>query len=62
MPCHLRLNVTCLAQADEKEALAVQERENPAVQWRSFEDALKVPSEPWMIEHIYKKLADRSKK
>ena len=45
---------------NEKEALAVQERENSAVQWWSFEDALKVPSEPWMIEHIYKKLVDRS--
>ncbi len=60
VPCHLHLNVTYLVEADEKEALAVQERENSAVQWWSFEDALKVPSEPWMIEHIYKKLVDRS--
>ena len=60
VPGHIHLNVTYLAEADENEALMVREGENSAVQWWSFEDALRVPSEPWMIEYIYKKLVERS--
>lgn len=54
-------NLTYLAEADESEGLTPQEDENSAVQWWSFEDALKVSTEPWMIEHIYKKLIGRSR-
>lgn len=53
-------NRTYLAEADENEELIVQEDENSAVQWWSFEDALKVSKEPWMVERIYKKLIERS--
>ena len=60
VPGHIHYNVTYLAQADENEELIVQEDENLAVQWWSFEDALKVPKEPWMVERIYKKLIERS--
>ena len=56
VPSHLHFNVTYLAEADEKEELIVNEDENQAVKWWSFEDALRVPKEPWMIERIYKKL------
>ncbi len=59
VPSHLHLNVTYLAEADETEPLVVCESENQAVKWWSFEDALKVPRESWMIEHIYKKLIDK---
>lgn len=61
VPSHLHFNLTYLAEADENEELIVQEEENSAVQWWSFEDALKVSTEPWMVEHIYKKLIERSR-
>ena len=35
--------------------------ENQAVKWWTFEDALKVSSEPWMVDRIYKKLIAKSK-
>lgn len=56
VPCHLHLNVTYLAEADENEVLKVKPDENQAVKWWTFEEALEVPKEPWMVEHIYKKL------
>lgn len=59
VPSHLHLNVTYLAEADEREELIVNKAENQAVKWWSFEDALKVPKEPWMVEHIYKKLIEK---
>ena len=62
VPGHLHFNLTFLAEASEAEMLVVQESENSAVKWWSFEDALKVSTEPWMVETIYKKLIARSKK
>lgn len=59
VPCHLHFNVTYLAEADEKEELIVNRDENQAVKWWSFEEALRVPKEPWMVEHIYKKLIEK---
>lgn len=56
VPSHLHLNVTYLAEADEDEALVVKEDENQAVKWWTFEEVLEASTEPWMIEHIYKKL------
>lgn len=56
---HLHMNVTYLAEADENEALTVNENENQAVQWFSFEDALIMPKEPWFVEHIYRKLIEK---
>lgn len=56
---HLHMNVTYLAEADEKEALTANENENQAVQWWSFEDALKVPKEPWFVTWIYQKLIEK---
>lgn len=56
VPSHLHFNVTYLAEADEQETLIVNEQENQAVKWWTFEDALKVSDEPWMVEHVYKKL------
>ena len=60
VPGHLHFNLTFLAEASEAEMLVVQESENSAVKWWSFEDALKVSTEPWMVETIYKKLIARS--
>ena len=56
IPSHLHFNVTYLAEADEKDGLIVNEAENQAVKWWTFEDALRMPKEPWLVEHIYKKL------
>ena len=58
---HLHYNVTFLAEADEKEELVVNTDENQAVKWWTFEEALQVSNEPWMIERVYKKLIDKSK-
>ena len=61
VPSHLHLNITYLAEADEKEMLLVKEDENQAVKWWTFEEALKVSTEPWMVERIYKKLIEKSR-
>ena len=61
VPSHLHLNVTYLAEAREQEALIVNADENQAVKWWSFEVALRVPNEPWMITHVYKKLVEKCK-
>ena len=61
VPGHLHFNLTYLAEVEESEELTPQEEENSAVQWWSFEEALKVSTEPWMIETIYKKLIERSR-
>lgn len=61
VPSHLHFNLTYLAEAEESEELTAQEDENSAVQWWSFEDVLKVSTEPWMIECIYKKLIEKSR-
>lgn len=60
VPSHLHFNLTFLAEADEREELIVQKEENSAVQWWTFEDALRAATEPWMIENIYKKLIEKS--
>lgn len=62
VPSHLHFNLTFLAEADEREALRIAEEENSDVKWFSFEDALKASTEPWFVEHIYKKLIERSQK
>ena len=56
VPSHLHLNVTYLAEADEAEDLAVNAEENEAVKWWTFDEALRASTEPWFVEHIYKKL------
>ena len=56
---HLHLNVTYLAQANESEALTVNEAENQAVKWFSFDDALRASKEPWFVTHIYTKLIEK---
>ena len=60
VPSHVHLNVTYLAEADEKEELIVNRAENQAVKWWTFEEALRVSKEPWMVEHVYQKLVQKS--
>lgn len=59
VPTHLHLNVTYLAKADEEEALVVNEAENTGVRWFTFEEAFQASTEPWMVERIYRKLAEK---
>ena len=61
VPSHLHMNVTYLIEADEGDALKICEEENSGVQWFTPEDALKVSTEPWFVERIYKKLIEKAK-
>lgn len=61
VPSHLHMNVTYLLEADEEETLRIKADENSGVRWYSLEEALAVCSEPWMTEHVYKKLNDKLK-
>lgn len=61
VPSHLHFNLTFLAEAEECDELRIQEDENSAVKWWTFEEALKVSKEQWMIDNIYKKLIERSR-
>ncbi len=56
---HLHLNLTYLIEADESEHLLVKPDENSGVKWFTFDEAVKAVSEPWMLEHIYKKLHEK---
>lgn len=59
VPSHLHLNVTYLAEADESEELTVKPDENSGVKWFSLSDIEEMTAEPWMTEHVYKKLIAR---
>ncbi len=56
VPSHLHLNLTYLLEADDADNLQICEAENSGVRWFSLDDALTAPSEPWMIERVYRKL------
>ena len=56
---HLHLNVTYLLEADEEEILSVKEDENSGVAWFSLDEALEKSTEPWFVEHVYKKLNEK---
>jgi len=60
VPCHLHLNLTYLLEADEGEALSVNQEENSGVRWFTNAEALTRPTEPWMVEHVYRKLIQRT--
>ena len=55
---HLHLNLTYLIEADESEPLRVKPDENSGVRWFTPEEALAACTEPWMAEHVYRKLID----
>lgn len=58
VPSHLHLNVTYLLTAEEGDKIRAKEDENSSVGWFTLDQALKAPSEPWMVERVYKKLND----
>ena len=61
VPSHLHLNATYLFEASEEDALRIAPEENSGVRWLTFEEALTASTEPWMVEHVYCKLIERSK-
>jgi ADP-ribose pyrophosphatase YjhB (NUDIX family) len=59
VPSHIHMNVTYLLQA-EGTALRAKADENRAVAWMTPEEALTESTEPWMVEHVYRKLVRRA--
>ena len=56
---HLHLNVTYLAIADPAQPVRPKPDENSGVRWVALEDAIRLSSEPWIRERIYRKLIDK---
>lgn len=56
---HLHFNITYLLEADSKEAVSIKADENSGVAWFSPEEALQRSTEPWFVEHVYKKLIEK---
>ena len=56
---HLHLNVTYLAVADPSTPVRVKEDENSAVGWMPVEELYQRSTEPWIKEHVYRKLIDK---
>lgn len=62
VPSHLHLNVTYLAVTKEDEELTVKPDENSGVRWFETEEALAICSEEWMVERVYRKLVEKSRR
>ena len=58
---HLHLNVTYLAQANPDEPLKVKPDENSALKWVPLHDAVRLSSEPWIRDRIYRKLIAKTR-
>ncbi len=59
VPSHLHLNATYLFEASTEQATRIAPDENSGVKWMTFEEALRASTEPWMVEHVYRKLVAR---
>lgn len=56
---HLHLNVTYLFEADPSLPVHHNPDENQAVAWFDLEEVYEKSAEPWMTEHIYRKLNEK---
>lgn len=56
---HLHLNVTYLAVVDPAEPIRIKPDENSGVRWVPLEDSIRLSTEPWIRERIYRKLIDK---
>lgn len=56
---HLHLNVTFLAIANPEEHIRIKPDENSGVRWVELEDAVRLSTEPWIRNRIYRKLIDK---
>ena len=61
VPSHLHMNVTYLLQAENAD-MRQKDDENSGVRWMTPEEALTNSTEPWMVEHVYRKLVNAAKK
>ncbi len=59
VPSHIHLNVTYLLEADPEEALRSKEDENAGVAWFTLDGAVEASTEPWIREHVYRKLNEK---
>ena len=59
VPSHIHMNVTYLLAAED-DALREEPDENSGVAWFTPEEALAASTEPWMVQRVYRKLADRA--
>lgn len=58
---HLHYNITYLLEADMNEEVSIKADENSGVAWFDNNIALSKSTEPWFVEHIYKKLINKLK-
>lgn len=58
---HVHLNVTYLVVADPDRPLREKPDENSGVRWVPIEKVCELSSEPWMCEHVYAKLIERTR-
>lgn len=56
VPSHLHLNLTYLAEADDRLETHIREEENSGVAWFGIDEAVEMSTEPWFRERIYSKL------
>lgn len=61
VPSHIHMNVTYLLRARDRE-LRQKPDENSGVAWFTPREALAASTEPWMVERVYRKLAERAEK
>ena len=60
VPSHVHMNVTYLFRAKDG-VLRCKRDENSGVKWMTPEEALMSSTEPWMVEHVYRKLIEKAK-
>ncbi len=58
---HLHLNITYLLEADDSEMLQVKADENSGVAWFTPQESLQKSTEPWFVEHVYRKLVQKTR-
>lgn len=58
---HMHLNVTYLFVADPADPVRGNPNENAGVRWTTLDDIIALSSEPWMCEHVYAKLIERTR-
>ena len=56
---HLHLNITYLAIADPVEPIRIKPDENSGVRWVPLEESIRLSTEPWIRDRIYRKLIDK---
>lgn len=59
---HVHLNVTYLFVADADSPLRIKPDENSGVRWIALDEVCGLSSEPWMCEHVYGKLIERTRR